>query len=493
MNDSLKIDFQEGDLSSLHPHDLMIYLRGISIGKTLFEGLTRINSEGKPELAGAESVDISLNGLFYTFKLRENHWSDGDPVTAFQYETAWKEALSPVSFCPRPDLLYMVKNAVEVKKGEKPISELGIKALDNETLFIELARPSPHFLELLAQPICAPLQNPSERELKAFNGPFQVTSWERNAALKLKPNPYFWNKDKVRLQEIEVSMVQETETAYSLYEEKKLDWIGVPLCPLSCEQIEHLKKKSALLSHPIDRAFWVFLNTKHPSLSSPSVRKALSLAINREMITHNVFIGNHPLDKPIPKALLPIEAHYPLKEDLIEAKRLFEQGLKELGLTKETFGPLVITYSQQANRKQLAEYLQNAWVKALGIDVQLEPQEWNVLRTNLASGQFQVSGCFEASFYHDPLELLERMVCLSSSNFAQWVFPLYQQKIASASMELDVDQRMHLMAEAEDILIDQMPFIPISSDRFLFAHHPRLKGYAFDAVGAIDFSYATKN
>ncbi len=491
MKDTLKIDFQEGDLTSLHPHELIIYLRGISIGKTLYEGLTRIDEEGKAQLAGAESVDISLDGLFYVFKLRKNHWSDGSSVTASHYEQGWKEALSPLSFCKRSDLLFMIKNSSKAKKGEVSLDQIGVKALDDFTLFVELERPSPHFMELLAQPICAPIKDLKASPIAHFNGPFALDKWERGSLLTLKPNPHFWNRSKVTLPRIEVFMVQDPQTTYALYEEKKLDWIGVPLCPLSTDQIHFLEKKKALHSHPIDRAFWIFLNTQHPSLSSPMIRKALSLAINREAITHNVFIGGDPLDKPLPHALLPTQAHSPIKEDLTLARKFFHEGLKELQLTLENFPPLIITYSQQANRKQLAEYLQQAWSKVFGIEVKLEPQEWNVLRANMGTGQFEITGAFEASYCHDPLELMERMAHLGSANFPQWVSPLYQQKISSASKEPNPEQRTALLSEAEEILLDQMPFIPISSDRFLFAHHPRLKGYAFDSVGAVDFSYAS--
>lgn len=490
MPSSLKIDFQEGDLTSLHPHELIIYLRGISIGKTLYEGLTRVDESGKTQLAGASSLDVSLDGLVYVFKLRPNHWSDGTVVTAHQYEAAWKEALSPVSFCKRSDLLFMIKNARAAKSKEVAIDAIGVKALDDQTLFVELERPSPHFLELLAQPIAAPLQDPKAQTILSFNGPFQVDSWERGSILKLKQNPYFWNSKNVSIPRIEVYMVQESDTTFALYEQKKLDWIGVPLCPLSTEQIDHLKTQKALLSHPIDRAFWIFLNTQHPSLSSPSIRKALSLAIDREKITENVLIGGIPLGKPLPQALLPKQGHLEILESKEEARRLFTLGLQELGLSRDTFPPLLITYSQQSNRKQLAEYLQKAWSQTLDIKVQLQPQEWNVLRSNLGTGQFEITGTFEASYCHDPLELMERLVSLGSANFPQWEFPLYQQKISSASREANLEQRFELLSEAEDILIDQMPFIPISSDRFLFAHHPRLKGYAFDSVGAVDFSYA---
>ena len=115
-SNTLFLNFQEGDLPSLNPHALMIYLRGICISKNLYECLTRINAAGKAELAGALAVDLSPNHLIYTFKLRENHWSNGAPVTAYQYENAWKLALSPTSNCSRADLLYLIKNAMEAKK-----------------------------------------------------------------------------------------------------------------------------------------------------------------------------------------------------------------------------------------------------------------------------------------------------------------------------------------------------------------------------------------
>ncbi len=490
---SLKIDFQEGDLPSIHPHDLMIYLRGISIAKTLFEGLTRIDENGKAILSGAKSVDISPNGLRYTFSLRDNKWSDGSPVTAFQYEAAWKEALSPISACSRAHLLYVLKNGEDAKKGKSPLSSVGVKAVDEKTLAVELAYPSPYFLELLAQPICVPLFKAEERQPSQFNGPFFISNWERNDSIRLKANPHFWNHKKVSLKQIDIFMIQDVSTAFSFYEKGKLDWVGLPLCPLTSDLIHHLKKGNQLKSQAVERAFWLFLNTKHPALASPFIRQALSLAIDRSKITEHILIGGEPLTKPLPSSLLPIPSPSTLKENVADAKQLFEKGLKDLGFTKQNFPPLVITYSQQANRKQFAEYIKEAWTKALGIEVQLEPQEWNMLRTNLEKGQYVVSGCFEAAFYKDPMEILERLVTVNPSNFSQWVHPTYSAKIGSAIQENNPQRRMHLLAEAEHILMEHMPFIPICSDRLLFSHTPGLKGYVFDYVGAIDFSYATFN
>src|SRR5579871_1468758 len=137
----LTINFQEGDLPSIHPHDLIVHLRGIGVGKLLFEGLTRVDEKGKIHLTGAESLDVSSDRLCYTFVLRDNKWSDGTPVTAYQYENAWKEALSPTSACSRADLLYLIQNAEKAKKGEVPIDAVGVKAIDEKTLVVNLSSP----------------------------------------------------------------------------------------------------------------------------------------------------------------------------------------------------------------------------------------------------------------------------------------------------------------------------------------------------------------
>ena len=160
---SLTINFQEGDLPSLHPHDLLIYLRGIAATKLLFECLTRIDENGKVRLSGAEAVDVSQDRLRYIFTLRANRWSNGEPVTASHYEKAWKAALSPVSLCSRADLLYVVKNGEKAKKGAVSLDSVGVKAVDEKTLVVDLEYPSGFFLDLVSQPICAPLLDLTEK------------------------------------------------------------------------------------------------------------------------------------------------------------------------------------------------------------------------------------------------------------------------------------------------------------------------------------------
>ncbi len=489
----LTINFQEGDLPSVHPHDLIIHLRGIATGKLLFEGLTRVDENGKVRLAGAESLDVSQDRLCYTFTLRDNKWSDGSPVTATQYENAWKEAISPKSTCSSANLFYLIQNAEKAKKGEVPLDAVGVKAIDNKTLVVHLAHTSSFFLDLIALPICAPLIDPKKKDISSFNGPFMIDTWKKNDRLRLVRNPFFWNKNRILLDEINVLMASDPSTIFNLYESGKVDWIGVPFSPLSSEQIQDLQTRNLLLSRPIARSFWVNLNTRHPALSSTAIRQALSLALDRTNITRHIMIGGHPLRRALSDSLLPVNMKVSslLKEDEAEARLRFQQGLLDLGIAKEEFPQLTVSYAQQSNRKKFAEYLQETWKRVLGIDIRLEQQEWNVLRKNLGRGQFEVSAAFEAAYYHDPMEILEKLGDINPSNFSQWVHNGYRQLISQAREESDSERRFQLLGKAEEILLKETPLIPICADQFLFTHPSGLKGYSFDSVGAVDFSYAS--
>ncbi|NGX61593.1 MAG: Oligopeptide-binding protein OppA [Chlamydiae bacterium] len=487
----LTLNFQEGDLPSLHPHDLMIHLRGLSIAKTLYEGLTRIDETGKAVLTGAESYQVSPNGMCYTFTLRPNSWSDGAPVLATQYEAAWKEALSPSSDCSRADLLYMIRNAEAAKRGDVPVEEVGIKALDEMTLEISLEYPSPLLLELLAQPICFPLIHPQEKQMHAFNGPFVVDIWAKGDKINLKPNPLFWNCESVGLDEIEVYMIEDSMTAYALFEKEELDWVGLPLSPLTTEMLTRLENQEKLYSHPVDRAFWIFLNTEHPVLSSAKIRQALNLALDRKSITDHILKGGTPLEKSLPFSLLSIIPPHLFSKNEALAQIKLAEGLEEIGYTKEDLPPLVITYSQQANRKQVAEYLQESWMKTLGIPIQLKSEEWNVLRSNLEKGEYIISAAYEAAFYNDPLELLERFITINPCNFPRWTHPEFGKLVTEAKYETDQERRLELLSKAEQLMMEELPFIPVSTDTLFFTHPEGLTGYCFDFVGAVDFSKAS--
>ena len=141
----LRVNLSEGDPTSLHPH-LAADIRSRILGKALFEGLTRLTPKGKGELAAAEKVDVNDSFTRYVFSIRPHEWSNGEPVTAYQFEKSWKQAIHPDSICARGDLFYIIKNAKKAKRNELSLENVGIQALDEKTLVVELEHPAPYFL-----------------------------------------------------------------------------------------------------------------------------------------------------------------------------------------------------------------------------------------------------------------------------------------------------------------------------------------------------------
>lgn len=371
---SLNINFQIGDLSSLMPSSL-IDMRGRVLGKLIYEGLTRIDHNGNPQLAAAKSVAISQDGMEYVFKLKKQFWSDGTKVTADHYVDAWLQALTPGSDAPRADLFYLIKNGQKAKKGELDVRAVGLQALNQETLKVTLEHPSSHFLHLVSQPIFAPVKENNGFPL--FNGPYKIQKWEKGVGLYLEKNPLFWNQEAVQIQAINIHFVTDPMTAYYMYEKKELDWIGDPIAPLSKEANSQLIDKKMALSLPVDRFYWIYLNMSHPILKSQKIRKALYLSIDREQIAHHIFNGAQPMLTPVHQSMIP---YYPEKVDEHKAKALFSEGIRELNLTMNP--TLVFSYAQYANMKPLAEYLKNSWEERLGLQVELQVNEWGVLRQN---------------------------------------------------------------------------------------------------------------
>ncbi|MFZ0565031.1 MAG: peptide ABC transporter substrate-binding protein [Chlamydiales bacterium] len=483
---TLRLNFHEGDVPSLHPHFLEGHIRGRALGKALFEGLTRINSEGEAECAGAESVEISPSKTQYTFLLRDHKWSDGSKVTAFQYEKAWKQAIAPSSDCVWADLFYSIKGAEDAKRGILPLSEVGIQALDEKTLSIELAFPAPYFLKLIASSLFAPVTR-DETEPTRFNGPFKVGKWTRGSLLVLKANPFFWDHEKVSLREIEIQMVEDPHTSFLMYEKQAIDWTGNPFCRLSSEMAFQLQEKGELKNKSAARALWIYINTSLPHLASSKIRQALSLSIDRSLISEHIYPGNPPLYQPLPFSL----SLYPnlfSDDNLLEAKKLFEEGLKEIKLDRRAFPPLTLSYHFTAGRKPLAEYLKETWEKAFGIQILLKGAEWNVFRTDVEKGDFQMGMYGISALYPDPSELLERFGSIKIANFSQWEHPMYQEKLNLAKNL--PDQRTQYLREAEELLFEQTPVIPICNFNALYAHNPKLKGFVFDHNGCVDFRWA---
>lgn len=477
---SLSLNSQDGEFTSLHPHKYF-GIKELCLGNLIFEGLTRLDVNGDPILAGAEAVTISPDGRQYLFTLRDTKWSDGTPVTAYDYENAWRTAVKPVSPCARAQLFYKIKNMEEIKKGSLPLSDAGVRALDKKTLFVELAHPSPIFLKLLTHTIFSPLKDPEE-EPREFNGAFFISSWKKNEKLLLKNNPFFWNSAQVKLESIDFSFVPEATTSLYLFEGGHIDWIGAPLSPLSLEAVQDLENKQTLLKRNSSRFLWLYINLEKTPFHSQSFRHALSLSLNRDLI--NRHITGRSLTVPLPPSLTLATEN--CKENIQQAKELFSQSLEELGITRENLEPLELRYFTHPRITPLALYLQQTWQDVLGIKVNLICSDWNTFRNALQIGDYQLGAFYETPACPEALNILERFEELGSANLCRWHNPLYQEKISLARNTSDVNS----LKEAEEMLVLEAPIIPISSEIQTYSHHPSLKGYVFDFSEAVDFSYA---
>lgn len=453
----LRLVFQEGPPPSLNPHYSNVDIRCCVLYKLIFEGLTRIDEQGNPSLAAAKEVSISPDGRCYTFTLKSSRWSNGERVRADHFENSLRCGLS--SQVPHPERLFIIRNA----KNQK--GDLGVRSLNADTLQIELEEPDPFFLHKLSQPSFLPLFG-GDREPKWFNGPFFIHEYSHEL-LVLERNPFFWDAKNIYLERIEIRWTNDIEQIFRLYQEGNLDWIGEPLSILTMAQIEHFDKQQMLIKKTVARRCNVYFNTKTSILASPLVRRALSQVVDTEFITDHIWRHSEPIRRR--------NRQEPLAESWLQ------QGLFELGFTKETAPPLVLTISNHTRRKDLALYLQTVWTR-LGLRVELQELDWNYFRNQLEKRDFQICITIQDTLNSDSPAYYSKMEGETSWNFSEWFYPPYR-KLFEASFPVD-----NWRALADEMLDVQAPLIPLFQYTHLMAVHPCMRGYCSDQEGCVDFS-----
>ena len=471
-------------------------LSGSTIAKMLFEGLTRINAQDVPELALAEAVDLAADLKTYTFHLRKSTWSNGDPVTAHDFVYAWKSALSPLFPSDTAFLLYGIKNAKAAKEGKVALDEVGIAALNDSTLQVHLENPAPYFLELLAFPIFFPVNQKIDETNPQWaldtaqfvgNGPFRWKEWKHQDHLTLEKNPAYWDAQAVHLDQLVLCMVKE-ETELSMFEKKELDWAGSPLSILPIEALGALRKSAQLKTKEILGTTFIRVNTARAPLDQPELRRAFALAMNRGLIVEHVTQGNQiPATGLVPLSLKVQSAPYFADGDVNSAKSLLQQcSLSEMR-------PIVLTYRATERNHMMAQAIQEQWRAALGIQVQLESLEGKVYFDRVSKQNFDLAlGNWMADFA-DPINFLEVFKYDRGSNNTHWENPAYAALLDQSALEIDPEARRQLFAQAEKILIEEMPIIPIFYSTMLYVNQPQLKDVVLSSMGGIDFKWASSS
>lgn len=487
----LKLSTEE-DFRTLDPR-LVHTLHPVTALHLLYEGLMETGPEGIPMNGLAESVEISPDGSIYTFTLHPSWWSNGEALTAYDFASTWKSLLDPQFPSPHAYHLFMIKGAKEAKEGKEPLETVGIQAIDPRTLKVELVSPHPQFLYLLTTHFYFPV-HASLREKKDFssdvptNGPFRVKSWIRNDALTVEKNPKYRKNAKIVLEEIQLQVL-DNSTAVQLFQKNALDWVGSPLGTLPSDALPSFKKKGQLLYHPAAGTYFIRLNHEDGILSNAHIRQALSLSLDRQMLVEHVLEGCQTAAYQfVPPSFLGL---HPLFDDrqTEKSRALLQEGMKELSLP--SFPSLTFSYvSSNEVHRRIAQTLQQQWKKTLGIDIVLAGTESKMHYEKIQKKDYQLGlGSWFADIHH-PLSFLEVFASKENgTNHTGWENKQYQDLLQD-SLSLEGAAQENALKEAERLLIDQAPILPLFFTTYCYLKNPRLEQVYFSDLGWLDFKHA---
>jgi len=477
--------------------------RSLNVLRNMFEGLTRLNSEGKPALAIAQSISISKDECTYTFKLRPSKWSNGQPLTAEDFAWGWKSLLEPGFSTEYAYAFFVIKNAKKARNGECSIDEVGVTALDDSTLEVTLEYPSPFFLEFTALPLYAPLYRAAAEKgtdwakktpLYVSNGPFCVNKYEKNSLILLKRNPFYWDEGSVSTEEVSFSIIKDPHVAYNLFKKGRLDWYGHPYGELSPEIAFTLDQEHSLFKKETCNSFWLSCWTKTPHLASAKIRKALACAINRkEICATYLHKSDTPAQSFLPPPLSLLEKPTFKDNDIEFAQKLFEKEISELGYTKETYPPIELLCWSDPSTRIIAEIISLQLQHALGITVKIISKEWRAYHKAKMLGLHHLCISFWHTWFADPSYNLNYLKFFDNGiNDAGWENATYVRLLNLSDTTREKEKRKKYLQQAEAFVMNELPVIPLFNQTCKFTKSPALVGDLITPVGHVEIKKAYK-
>lgn len=457
----------------------------------LFEGLTRTEGDGKIVPAIAEKIEVSKDLLTYTFTLKRTYWSNGEPLTAHDFEKSWKKTISLEFTSKYSYPFHIIKNVKAYRANTKSIHEVGIYAKTDEIFVVKLEHPAPYFLELISNPVFSPVHktlNKKDHDLSCSsdfigNGPFKIKNWHFKEKISLEKNLFYWNAEKIPLKNIKISIVPEEQVAVLLFEKGEVDWIGKPLSKIPLDSLSFLKKNQCLEYSPPSTLYHYIINTETPPFNNKKIRQALGLAINREEIVKNFLESNEMPAFSIlpPHSTLQKKAIF-TDNDKKRAKALFSEGLKELNLTIEEFPQIYITHV--ISDKKFPEIIQQQWKEIFGIKVKINKLDWHSCLSKMKKNEYHLIGISWESWINDPIYNL-RFYEIQKKDINPEIISLLNQ----SDHEVNPDKRRLYLQQAEYKLIDDMYIIPIYFRTDPCLKKKYVKGFFFTPQGNPDFTY----
>lgn len=470
----------------------------INFHKMCFDGLTRIGLDGKATPSIASHITVSEDQKIYTCVLKETFWSDGTPLTAYDFEKTWKTILDPAFPSEAASDLYVIKNANAAKINKCALELVGVRALDAHTLQIELDHPTPSFLSMLsthafyATPTHIVYAHPEWADKNGpyyvSNGPFSLKEWHNSDYMLLEKNEKYWDKANVKLDRMYLYLIDDETTELSLFENGDLDWAGSPLSSLPTDAMHALKH---VHTYPMAGIYYYTINIKDPLLKNVNLRKALALAINRQEIIDNVTQSGQLVATAFtPPSLCPAR-HYFDDANIEGARKYFQAALKELGLSAEEFPTLTLSYNTMNAHHKIAQAIQGQWRKALGIRTRLENKEWKVYLDELRHHQYQIGRLGSIANNYEPISFFDRFRYLSSDeNFGQWTNAEFTELLERGDAAIDPEARLCYLLKAEAIFMDEMPVIPIYFYTGSYLKKTYVQDVYISELADVDFKWA---
>ena len=468
------------------PEATVIYL--------LYEGLTQRDPQGRLVPGMAERWDVSKDGLTWTFYLRAAKWSNGQLVSAGDFEFAWKRALDPALAADYAYQLYYLKNGKAYNTGRiKDVSQVGVIAKDARTLVVTLESPTPFFGDLLSFHTLMPVPKTvvtgtpawaGKPETFVGNGPFVMKEWTRQNRVVLERNPNYWDAKNIKLQRIEFSMIEAESTALVQYEAGQLD--GSSNVPVA--DIPRLLKTGDFKAMPYIGTYYYLFNTTRKPLDDARVRRALAFAVNRTLITARITrAGEKPANAFVPSGIVVNGTDFrqaggplmPVYDPALAKKLLAEAGYPN----GEGFPTLTILYNTSQRHKTIAEAIQEMWRQNLGVKVNLTNQEWKVYLQTRSQHNFDIARAGWIGDYRDPKTFLDMFITGSSFNEGLWSNKEYDRLIDTTTKTADQAVRMKAFHEAEKIFVQDMPLAPIYFYVQPILYKTYVKGLATDPTG----------
>jgi len=462
----------------------------------LFEPLVSADPETLDLVpAAAESWEVSDDRTVYTFFLREDgRWSNGDPVTAADWVYSLRRALTPSLGNTYLNLLRVIRGAEGYRNGLiDDFDQVGVRALDQRTLQIELETPIPYFLSMLrhstyfaVHPATIEAHGGIDRRGSGWtlpgalvgNGAFMLADWRPNQVLRVVANPHYWNRTNVSLDAIEFIPIENIESEERSFRAGQLHVTGsIPLVKIPAYRE---RQDETFRSDPYLGIYYYIFNVEKPPFDDSRVRRALSLAVDRERLVEKVTGGGEePAYSFYPPLCSDYEPGTTLRENVVEARRL----LTEAGYPDGAgFPRFELLYNTSESHRMIAEAIQQMWRVNLSVDARLLNQEWKVYLDTRDIGDFTVARAGWVPQYDDVSIFAQLLLGDNPNNSSRWKNDAYDKLVHRADRELDPSVRESLYQEAEAILLQDMPVMPLYYYRRNYLIRPEVQGWGRNAV-----------